>query len=81
MLVHRRARRRVLVRALLAAAERRALERGQDAAGARTVSGSDAERLYHGKAGSVAGEIPDYALWPNGTPCPTTIFFKSLDQK
>jgi hypothetical protein len=31
-----------------------------------------------GKAGSDAGLIPDYALWPDGGFCPTTIFFKFL---
>jgi hypothetical protein len=24
------------------------------------------------------GEIPNYALWPDGRPCATTIFFKLL---
>ena len=53
-------------------------ERRQDAAGARYRHGSDGERLYARHGWQRCGEIPDYALWPDGRPCATTIFFKFL---
>jgi hypothetical protein len=43
-----------------------------------TVSGSDAERLYHRLGWVRVGEIPGYALWPDGRPCPTTYFYRQL---
>jgi GNAT superfamily N-acetyltransferase len=77
MLVHRRARRRGIGGALLAAAERRALDAGKTLLVLDTASG-DAERLYARQGWERCGQIPNYALWPNGTPCATTIFFKFL---
>jgi GNAT superfamily N-acetyltransferase len=78
MLVHRRVRRRGLGAALLAAAERSALNAGKTLLVLDTVTGSDAERLYAQHDWQRCGEIPNYALWPNGMPCATTIFFKLL---
>ncbi len=78
MLVHRRARRMGVGVALLVAAERAALEIGKTLLVLDTVSGGDAERLYRRQGWQVCGEIPNYALWPNGAPCATTVFFKSL---
>ncbi len=81
MLVHRRARRHGVGAALLEAAERSARKVGKTLLVLDTVSGSDAERLYRRQGWQRCGEIPGYALWPNGVPCPTTIFYKALDQK
>jgi len=78
MLVHRRARRQGVGAALLAAAERHALDAGKTLLVLDTVSGSDAERLYAREGWQRCGEIPEYALWPDGKPCATTIFFKFL---
>lgn len=78
MLVHRRARRQGVGAALLAAAERSALDAGKTLLVLDTVTGSDAERMYARQGWQRCGEIPSYALWPDGTPCPTTIFFKFL---
>ncbi len=78
MLVHRRVRRQGVGRALLAAAERSAINAGKTLLVLDTVTGSDAERLYARHDWQRCGEIPNYALWPNGTPCATTIFFKLL---
>jgi GNAT superfamily N-acetyltransferase len=78
MLVHRRARRLSVGAALLAAAERRARNAGKTLLVLDTVTGGDAERLYARHGWQRSGQIPDYALWPNGTPCATTIFFKFL---
>ena len=78
MLVHRRARRQGVGAALLAAAERSAVDAGKTLLVLDTVTGSDAERMYARQGWQRCGEIPNYALWPDGTPCPTTIFFKFL---
>lgn len=78
MLVHRRVRRRGVGAALLAAAERSALSAGKTLLVLDTVTGDDAERLYARQGWRRCGEIPNYALWPDGTPCATTIFFKLL---
>jgi len=78
MLVHRRVRQRGVGAALLAAAERHALSAGKTLLVLDTVTGSDAERLYLRHGWQRCGQIPNDALWPDGTPCATTIFFKFL---
>jgi GNAT superfamily N-acetyltransferase len=77
MLVHRRARRRGVGAALLAAAEYSALSAGKTLLVLDTAS-DDAERLYARQGWQRCGQIPDYALLPNGMPCATTFFFKFL---
>ena len=77
MLVHRRARRRGVGGALLAAAERSALDAGKTLLVLDTAS-DDAERLYARQGWQHCGRIPDYALLPDGTPCATTFFYKAL---
>jgi GNAT superfamily N-acetyltransferase len=78
MLVHRRGRRRGVGAALLAAAEQGAQNHGKTLLVLDTVTGSDGERLYTANGWQRCGEIPNYALWPDGRPCPTTVFYKSL---
>lgn len=78
MLVARKARRQGVGAALLAAAERCALESGKTLLVLDTVTGSDGYRLYSGQGWQRCGEIPGYALWPDGRPCPTTVFYKFL---
>jgi len=78
MLVHRRARRLGVGAALLAAAEEHAQTAGKTLLVLDTVTASDGERLYARHGWQRCGVIPNYALWPNGTPCGTTIFFKSI---
>ena len=77
MLVHRRARRRGLGAALLTAAEEGARRAGKTLLVLDTAS-DDAERLYARNGWQRCGEIPSYALWPDGRPCATTFFFKFL---
>ena len=77
MLVHRRARRHGIGAALLDAAEESALRAGKTLLVLDTAS-MDAERLYARHGWQRCGEIPHYALWPDGTPCATTFFFKFL---
>ena len=77
MLVHRGVRRQGVGAALLAAAERSALSAGKTLLVLDTAS-DDAERLYARQGWQRCGQIPHYALLPNGTPSATTIFFKLL---
>lgn len=77
MLVHQAARRRGTGTALLAAAERHALSAGKTLLVLDTAS-DDAERLYARQGWQCCGQIPNYALLPDGTPCATTIFFKNI---
>ena len=77
MLVHRRARRRGIGEALLVAAERSALDAGKTLLVLDTAS-DDAERLYVRQGWQRCGQIPNYALWPDGRPCATTYYFKFL---
>src|SRR5262249_49353700 len=77
MLVHRRARRRGIGEALLVAAERSAQDAGKTLLVLDTAS-DDAERLYAPQGWQRCGIIPNYALRPDGRPCATTYFFKSL---
>lgn len=78
MLVHRRARRRGLGAALMRAAEQAARDSGKTLLVLDTVSHSDAERLYTRLGWQRVGEIPGYALWPQGGLCATTYFYKAL---
>ena len=78
MLVHRRVRRCGVGAALLAAAEQQALRAGKTLLVLDTVTESDGYRLYARHGWQRCGDIPQYALWPDGRPCATTIFFKCL---
>jgi GNAT superfamily N-acetyltransferase len=77
MLVHRRVRRRGVGAALLAAAERTALELGRTVLVLDTASG-DAQRLYARMGWQRCGVIPGYALLPRGGLCDTTFFYRTL---
>jgi GNAT superfamily N-acetyltransferase len=78
MLVHRRARRQGVGAALMRAAEALALECGRTLLVLDTVTGGDAERLYARLGWTRVGEIPRFALFPNGGYCSTTYFYKEL---
>lgn len=78
LLVHRRARRRGLGRALMDYAEARARRGGFTLLTLDTKRGDAAERLYEGSGWVRAGLIPGYALDPDGTACDTVIFYKVL---
>jgi GNAT superfamily N-acetyltransferase len=76
-LVHRTARKRGIGAALMARAEAEAKARGRSLLVLDTASG-DAERLYARSGWQRVGVIPDYALWPGGGFCDTTIFSKKV---
>lgn len=78
MLVHRSARRRGLGAALMRAAEDAARAAGKSLLVLDTVTGGDAERLYARLGWQRVGVIPDYALWPHGGLCATTVFYRRM---
>ena len=78
MQVHRRARRRGLGEALMKAIEDVSREAGKTLLVLDTVTGGDAERLYTRLGWQKCGVVPNYALWPQGGFCSTTIFYKDL---
>jgi GNAT superfamily N-acetyltransferase len=77
MLVHRRARRRGIGRALMEAAEDLARAKGKTLLVLDTAS-DEAERLYRGMGWNMVGRVPNYALFPDRRPCDTIIFYKQL---
>jgi len=78
LLVHRSARRRGIAARLMERAEAEARAEGRTLLVLDTVTGDDAERLYARLGWTRVGVIPGYALYPDGRPCDTTIFWKSL---
>ena len=80
LLVRRSARRRGVGALLMEAAEREALAEGRTLLVLDTVTGDDAERLYMRLGWTRVGVIPDYALYPDGRLCDTTVFYKRLQR-
>jgi GNAT superfamily N-acetyltransferase len=78
LLVHRDARRRGVAERLMDAAEDEARTAGKTLLVLDTVTGDAAERLYLRLGWSRVGVIPNYALYPDGRPCATTVFYKEL---
>lgn len=78
MLVHRRARRAGLGAALMRAAEDLARECGRTVLVLDAVTKGDASRLYERLGWQRAGDIPAYALMPDGAPCSTTYYYRIL---
>lgn len=77
MLVHRRARRRGLGEALMRAAEQEARRLGRDLLTLDTAS-AEAARLYQRVGWQRVGEVPGFALWPDGGRCETVFFYRIL---
>ena len=78
VLVHSSARRRGLGRELMLAAESRARADGRWLLILDTVTGSEADRFYRSLGWNEVGQVPDFALMPDGTLTSTTYFWKSL---
>jgi GNAT superfamily N-acetyltransferase len=78
MLVHRKARRRGVAQQLMAAIDAAANAKGKTVLVLDTETGGDAERLYQRAGWQRVGDVPNYALMPDGAPCSTTFYFKSL---
>lgn len=78
LLVHRSARRRGIAQRLMERAEAEARAEGKTLLVLDTVTGDAAERLYERLGWTRVGVIPGYALYPDGRPCDTTVFWKAL---
>ncbi|KWB45780.1 GNAT family N-acetyltransferase [Burkholderia ubonensis] len=78
MLVHRDARRQGVGARLMAAADNAARAAGKAVLVLDTVTGSDAARLYERAGWQRVGDVPNYALMPDGRYCATTFFHKQL---
>ncbi len=78
MLVHRRARRQGLGAALMRAAEATARECGKTLLVLDAVTDGPAARLYERLGWVRVGDIPDFALFPNGGFCSTTYYYRKL---
>jgi ribosomal protein S18 acetylase RimI-like enzyme len=78
MLVHRRARGRGAGAALMRAAETLALECGRTLLVLDAVTNGDAARLYERLGWIRVGDIPNYALFPQGGLCSTTVYYRDL---
>ena len=78
LLVHRSARRRGIAQLLMERAEEEARAEGKTLLVLDAVTGDNAARLYERLGWTRVGVIPGYALYPDGRPCDTTVFWKSL---
>src|SRR6266496_2278005 len=78
LLVHRSARRRGIAQLLMEHAESEARAEGKTLLVLDTVTGDAAERLYARLGWARVGVIPNYALYPDGARCDTTIFWKAI---
>ncbi|OLF72198.1 GCN5 family acetyltransferase [Maricaulis sp. W15] len=78
LMVSPQARRRGVADALMAALEAHARNTGLRTLVLDTVTGSPADALYRKRGWVEVGAVPDYALFPDGSPCSTTFFYKTL---
>jgi GNAT superfamily N-acetyltransferase len=78
LLVHRSARKRGIAQLLMERAESEARSEGKTLLVLDTVTGDAAERLYTRLGWMRVGVIPGYALYPDGGPCDTTVFWKAI---
>ena len=78
VLVHRSARRQGLAQRLMTAIDEEARREGRSVLVLDTVTGGDAERLYARSGWQRVGEVPRYALMPDGAWCSTTFFHKQI---
>lgn len=78
LLVARRARRRGVAAALMAAVEDAARACGRTQLVLDAVTRGDAARLYERLGWIRVGDIPGYALMPDGRPCSTTYYYRRL---
>ena len=79
LMVHRRARKQGIGAALMRAAEEAARALGRTVLVLDTAS-ADAERLYDRLGWRRVGVVPDYALWPDGGLCDTTVYYRKLER-
>ncbi len=78
LLVHRSARGRGVGQALMEHVEVEARAAGRTLLVLDTVTGDAGERLYQRLGWNRLGVIPNFALYPHGQPCDTTVFWKDV---
>ncbi|MGI8885405.1 MAG: GNAT family N-acetyltransferase [Gaiellaceae bacterium] len=78
VLVRRTARRMGIGQRLMERAEAEARAEGKTLLVLDTVTGDAAERLYARLGWTRVGVTPGFALYPDGRPCDTTVFWKAL---
>lgn len=78
LLVHDKARRQGLARRLMTALEHEAQAHGKSVLVLDTATGSGAENFYITCGWQRVGEIPRYALMPDGNVTATTLFYKFI---
>jgi len=76
--VHSRVRRQGLGEALMREAERHARLEGKTLLVLDAVTDGDAARLYERIGWTRVGDIPNFALFPDGRPCGTTFYYRDL---
>lgn len=79
MQVHSSMRKMGVGDALLKFLEKKAIENGKHLLVLDTVTDSPAYRLYSRNGWQIVGEIPEFALYPDGGYCATTYFYKKLE--
>jgi GNAT superfamily N-acetyltransferase len=78
LIVHRRARGRGIARALMVAIDQQARAHQFTLLVLDTCKGGAAEQLYTSLGWTRVGEIPNFALNPDGSSCDTVFFYKEL---
>jgi GNAT superfamily N-acetyltransferase len=78
MMVHRRMRRRGLGASLMRAAEELARACDRTLLVLDAVTGGEAARLYERLGWQKVGDVPDFALYPDGATCSTTYYYRRL---
>ncbi len=78
LLVRRSARGQGIAKRLMEEVEEASRSAGKTLLVLDTVTGGDAERLYMRLGWTKTGVIPNYALFPDGRFCDTTMFWKDL---
>ncbi|EPF16973.1 Acetyltransferase [Cedecea davisae] len=78
LLVHSSARRRGVAQRLMAYLEAVATTQGKSVLVLDTATGSDAETFYQNMGWQRVGDLPFYALMPDGSPCSTTFYYRHL---
>jgi GNAT superfamily N-acetyltransferase len=78
LLVHQNARRQGVANLLMSGLETVAREKGKTVLVLDTTTGSGAERFYQQGGWQKAGEIPCFALLPDGVMAGTSLFYKFL---
>ena len=78
VLVHRSARRRGIAQRLMEQLEHEARAEGRTLLVLDAVTDGDAARLYERIGWTTVGVIPNYALYPDGRFCDTTVFWKTI---